>query len=289
MRALVSGNMGFIGRNFSRRLVDDGWVVEGFDIKNGVDARTYFPNSDRRFDLLVHAAAVVGGRVSIDGDPLGILQNEGIDYAALSWAVRTGTPVLFFSSSAAYPVALQTRRGHPLHEHDLHPLGRISPPDQTYGWSKVNGERMVEAARAAGATVSVVRPFSGYGTDQDTDYPFPAFLARATAREDPFTIWGDGTQVRDFIHIDDIYAACMAIVGSGTTDPVNLATGVGTSFLELARMVTTEVGYEPEIRLLTDKPTGVRVRVGDPTRMRRYHEPRVSLLDGIRRALEGAP
>jgi nucleoside-diphosphate-sugar epimerase len=283
--------MGFIGRNFVRRLLRDGWTVSGFDIKTGPDgdARTWFPANDRRYDLLVHAAAVVGGRVSIDGDPLGILQNEGIDYAALSWAVRTGTPVLFFSSSAAYPVALQARRGHRLHEHDLHPLGRISPPDQTYGWSKVNGERMVEAARAAGATVSVVRPFSGYGTDQDADYPFRAFLDRATAREDPFTIWGDGTQVRDFIHIDDIYTACMAIVGSGAEDPVNLATGVPTSFRDLARMVTAEVGYEPEIRLLTDKPTGVRYRVGDPTRMRRYHEPRVSLLDGIRRALEGAP
>jgi nucleoside-diphosphate-sugar epimerase len=240
------------------------------------------------YDLLIHAAAVVGGRVSIDGDPLGIAGNMGIDHAALSWAVRTGTTVLYFSSSAAYPVGLQIGRGRPLAESDLHPGGTVGHPDNTYGWSKVTGEVMVAAARAAGATVSVVRPFSGYGTDQDTDYPFPSFVARAVAREDPFTIWGDGQQVRDFIHIDDIYAACMAIVGSGTTDPVNLSTGIGTSFNQLADLITREAGYTPTIRHLTDKPTGVRFRVGDPTRMRRYHEPRVSLLDGIRRALEGA-
>jgi nucleoside-diphosphate-sugar epimerase len=289
VRALVSGDAGFIGRNFTRRLLADGWDVDGFDIKTGTDARAWFPANDDRYDLLIHAAAVVGGRVSIDGDPLGIAGNMGVDHAALSWAVRTGTPVLYFSSSAAYPVGLQVARGRPLFEDDLHPQGTVAHPDQTYGWSKVTGEVMVDAARAAGAAVSVVRPFSGYGTDQDADYPFRAFVDRAVAREDPFTVWGTGEQVRDFIHIDDIYAACMAIVASGTTDPVNLATGIGTSFLDLARMVTAEAGYAPSIECLIDKPTGVQVRVGDPTRMRRYWEPRVTLLDGIRRALAGEP
>ena len=286
MRALVSGDAGFIGRNFTRRLLADGWHVDGFDIRtDGVDAREYFPASDRAYDLLVHAAAVVGGRVSIDGDPLGIAQNMGIDHAALSWAVRTGTPVLYFSSSAAYPVALQRGRGHALVEGDVN-LWHVGRPDQTYGWSKVTGEVMVEAARAAGATVSVVRPFSGYGTDQDTDYPFRAFLDRARARLDPFEVWGDGQQARDFIHVDDVFDACMAIVASGTTDPVNLCTGRATSFLDLARMVTTAVGYQPTITPLPDKPVGVRCRVGSPVRMRRYHEPRITLEEGIRRALD---
>lgn len=284
MRVLISGDAGFIGRNFTRRLRDLGHQVDGFDIRTGTDARDWFPASTERWDLCVHAAAVVGGRQSIDGDPLGVAQNLGIDHAALSWAVRTRTPMLYFSSSAAYPVALQTGRGHPLAEGDIN-LHHVGAPDQTYGWSKVTGEVLAGHARAAGAHISVVRPFSGYGTDQDADYPFRAFLDRAVAREDPFTIWGDGEQVRDFIHIDDVFDACMAIVGSGTTDPVNLATGIGTSFNDLAAMVATEVGYRPHVEHLLDKPTGVKVRVGDPTRMRRYHEPRVTLLDGIRRAL----
>jgi nucleoside-diphosphate-sugar epimerase len=287
VRALVSGDAGFIGRNFARRLLADGWDVVGFDIKTGNDARKLFPhNNDYGYDLLIHAAAVVGGRTAIDGDPLGIAQNMGIDHAALSWAVRTGTPVLYFSSSAAYPVALQVGRGRPLGEMDLQLRGKVGMPDQTYGWSKVTGEVMVDAARKAGATVSVVRPFSGYGTDQDTDYPFPAFIARAKAKADPFDVWGSGQQTRDFIHIDDIYAASMAIVGSGTTEPVNLCTGTSTSFLDLARMVTLEAGYHPEIRPLPDKPVGCKHRVGDPRLMRRYWEPKVSLRDGIRRALE---
>jgi nucleoside-diphosphate-sugar epimerase len=288
MRALVSGDAGFIGRNFTRLLRADGWDVTGFDIKTSDDARDWFPMSTTRYDLLVHAAALVGGRESIDGNPLGIFGNAGIDHAALSWAVRTGTPVLYFSSSAAYPVGLQTSPGHPLHENDLHPDGKVSPADQSYGATKVFGERMVADARKAGAVVTVVRPFSGYGTDQDLDYPFPSFIDRALRGADPFEVWGDGGQVRDFIHVDDVYQACMNIVDSGTTDPVNLCTGVGTSFLDLARMVTHAAGYAPAIECLTDKPTGVRHRVGDPTRMRRYWEPRVSLREGVERALDGA-
>ena len=287
MRVLVSGDAGFIGRNFTRRLTADGYDVHGFDIRTGVDARDWFPASSERYDLLVHAAAVVGGRMSIDGDPLGIAGNMGIDHAALSWAVRTKTPVLYFSSSAAYPVALQNDGAGPLVESDIN-LHHVGRPDQTYGWSKVTGEMLAAAARDAGARVSVVRPFSGYGTDQDPDYPFRAFIDRARARMDPFPVWGDGQQVRDFIHVDDVYAACMAIVASGTTDPVNLATGRGVPFLALARMVTEAVGYQPTIECLVDRPVGVRVRVGDPTRMRRYHQPAVTLEQGIARALEGA-
>lgn len=283
----MSGDAGFIGRTFTRRLAADGWDVTGFDVKTGTDARDWFPANGDRFDLLVHAAALVGGRVAIDGDPLGIAGNMGIDHAALSWAVRTGTPVLYFSSSAAYPVVLQARGiRRRLVESDLSfQVGAVGMPDQTYGWSKVTGERLVAEARLLGARVSVVRPFSGYGEDQDLDYPFPSFIARAARRDDPFDVWGDGSQTRDFVHVDDVYAASMRVVESGTTDPVNLCTGHATSFAHLAAAVTRVAGYRPAIRYLEGMPTGVAYRVGNPHRMSRFHAPRVTLDEGIERAL----
>jgi len=286
-RVLVSGDAGFIGRNFTRRMLDDGWDVTGFDIKTGTDARDYFPGSDERFDLLVHAAAVVGGRVSIDGDPLGVASNMGIDTAAFSWAVRTGTPVLYFSSSAAYPVVLQARGlRRRLVESDLSLRTQgIGMPDATYGWSKLTGEVLAQHARRLGATVTVVRPFSGYGEDQDLDYPFPSFIDRAVRRVDPFPVWGDGQQVRDFIHIDDVYAACMALAERRVDVPVNLCSGLPTSFDQLAVIVMREAGYTAPIEHLTGKPTGVDYRVGDPHRMELHHRPTVTLDEGIRRAL----
>lgn len=195
--------------------------------------------------------------------------------------------MLYFSSSAAYPVARQSlAEAHVLHEDDIQ-LGAATfgAPDARYGWAKLTGEQLARAARESGLPVSVVRPFSGYGEDQDDTYPFRAILERAKAHEDPFVVWGPGTQVRDWIHIDDVVAGALAVVESGTDEPVNLCTGVGTSMLELARLCCEQVGYEPTFTPLPDRPTGVAHRVGDPGRLHRYWRPAVPLVEGVRRSL----
>lgn len=304
MRALVSGASGFVGRHFAARLDRDGWDVEGFDIADYIsrDAVEVFDHSSARYDLLVHAAANVGGRVNIDGDPLGVARNAAIDAAMFRWAVRTGTRVLYFSSSAAYPTWMQARgKECQLIEGDIDQpdvrsytnprngetmvAGFASEADNTYGTVKRFGEYLAGKARDLGADVHVVRPFSGYGEDQSLDYPFPSFIDRAKRRADPFDVWGDGTQVRDFIHIDDIVEACLRIVDADCQQPVNLCTGIGTSFLELADKVCAAVGYSPEVLVHPARPTGVHHRVGDPTRMHDFWEPRITLDEGIARAV----
>jgi nucleoside-diphosphate-sugar epimerase len=162
----------------------------------------------------------------------------------------------------------------------------IGRPDQTYGWAKITGEMLAAHVNAAGIPVHVFRPFSGYGADQSPDYPCRAFLDRARRREDPFVIWGDGRQTRDFIHIDDIVAAVFAAIEQDVRGPVNLCTGIPTSFTELATLVTEAVGYAPAFEYLRDKPTGVQYRVGSPSLMRSFYEPKISLEQGIRMALD---
>lgn len=293
----MSGASGFVGRHFSARLERDGWDVTGFDIADYVsrDAVDWFRTDGSRYDLLVHCAANVGGRMKIDGDPLWVAHNLAVDEAAFRWAVRTVTPVLYFSSSAAYPIHMQERGCHwKLEEGDF---ARANEPDaysdqwfdgeadSTYGLAKRVGEYLAGKAREMGATVSVVRPFSGYGTDQSLDYPFPSFIDRAKRRADPFDVWGDGTQTRDFIHIDDIVQAGLNIVEAREARPVNLCTGIPTSFLELAAACAAAVGYEPTVVTHPDKPTGVHYRVGDPTFMHEFHTPRITLAEGILRAV----
>lgn len=286
-RALVTGWAGFIGRNFRRRLEDDGWDVEGCDIKDGVDCREVFARETRRYDLIVHAAAVVGGRQMIDGEPLKVATDLAIDSDMFNWVVNTEQPrVLYFSSSAAYPIKFQKLTdAHALEERELVITGDISEPDQSYGWVKVTGEKLAGLARDMGTNVTVVRPFSGYGHDQDLTYPFPSFIERARRRRDPFTIWGDGSQVRDLIHVDDVVEACLMILTADVRWPVNLGTGRATSFNELAKLVTRIAGYSPWFAHEIGMPRGVEYRVADVTRMHNYYEPRVTLEEGIRRAL----
>lgn len=297
-RALITGDRGFLGRHFKAELLSRGWEVSGLDTKvtKAQDCRTFFRwDADRRdahehFDLVVHCAAVVGGRETIENDPLATAESLSIDAEMFRWAAvaRPGR-VLYFSSSAAYPVSLQTGYDGPaaaLQEGDIRLSPVVGTPDEIYGWSKVTGELLADRLRRAGVPVTVVRPFSGYGSDQDESYPFRAILERVKRREDPLEIWSDGT--RDWIHVDDVVAGALAVAESGTEQPVNLCTGRPTSFTNLARlMAAASPAYAtpPAIHVLTDKPAGVAYRVGDPERMLSFYTPKISLEQGIVRSL----
>jgi nucleoside-diphosphate-sugar epimerase len=288
MRVLLTGHRGFVGRHLQAGMEERGWDVTGIDPVDGVDALDFFRGETARFDLAVHCAAIVGGRASIDGSPLGVATNLALDSWYMRWLVRARVPrAVYYSSSAAYPVSLQSEGAHwALHESFIN-LDEPELPDATYGWAKLSGEKLARYAEAEGCRLLIPRPFSGYGEDQADCYPFPAFAARARRREAPFTIWGDGTSCRDWIHIDDVVGATLALLDADVTGPVNIGTGRATSFDELARLMTAAAGYEAGLRYEATAPQGVHTRVCDPSAMREWYEPKVSLEEGVRRAVTG--
>jgi nucleoside-diphosphate-sugar epimerase len=292
--ALVTGSAGLIGRHFSNYLLAQGWSVQEIDIKyRHRDAREYFCQIDTpTYDLVVHCAAHVGGRLDIENRAAYIgAYNVQLDGAMFEWALRTRPAhTIYWSSSAAYPVNLQLDDANSvdLCERDIY-LNEPEVADFTYGWAKLVGERLAQEAAAEGLRVHVFRPFSGWADDQDASYPVGAFIERARRRADPFDVWGDGEQVRDFIHVSDVIEAAMTAIDQDYPGPLNLCTGVPTSFNELAGLVTSAAGYRPTLRHHLDKPQGVRYRVGDPTELHKVWAPRVSLEDGIKAALAPAP
>lgn len=292
MNVLITGSAGFLGRHFVARLHADGHVGAAMDLADSPpgDALDFFQCDDGGFDLVLHLAAVSPHRAAIDGRALAVgAGNLALDAALFDWAARTRPGrVVYFSSSAAYPVNLQCGC-EPLtslrEDHVALDRKNLGAPDAIYGWVKLTGERLADAYRAQGGAVTVVRPFSGYGEDQSDSFPFGAFRDRALRRDDPFEIWGDGTQTRDWIHVDDVVGATLAAVEQGVDGPINLCTGAGTSMRELAGMFAAEAGYRPEFKFIESAPTGVAYRVGDPARLHEIYTPRVSLAEGVRRAL----
>ncbi len=292
MRILISGHKGFVGRNFIEFLAKQVGVDEivGIDLKDGHDCRDFFKRDNSYFDLVIHLAAIVGGRLTIEGNPLSVATDLSIDAEMFNWALRTKPgKIVYFSSSAAYPIEAQEKPHDGLRESQIN-LDHIKNPDMTYGWAKLTGEYLAKFAREAGLKVYVFRPFSGYGSDQDLDYPFPSFIKRAAEKTNPFEIWGDGTQTRDFIHIDDIVAAVWTVIHktmlqSEIPEAINLCTGRETSFRELANLCCEAASSYPDKLYLLDKPVGVKYRHGDPSLMTNYYIPRVTLEEGIRRAL----
>lgn len=298
-RALVTGSAGFVGRHMAAELRRRGFVTAESDVLldadgagPGVDCLNVFRNGMTVYDLVVHAAARAPHRAAIDGQPASAVYNRLLDAAMFDWALRTGQRrVLYLSSSAVYPLDLQDDFAFPrqLTEANVR-LARknIGAPADAYGWTKLAGEQLAAQASAAGLPVHVVRPFSGYGEGQSEDFPFGAFIGRARRREDPFKVWGDGRQVRDWIHIDDVVAGALAVVDADVREPVNLCTGIGTTLGELAELACAAAGYAPEFQFDVRAPAGVAYRVGDPARLCEIYTPRVSLAEGVARALKRA-
>ena len=299
MKALVTGSSGFIGRHMTQELLRRGYTVTQVDIEGTsattpIDALAFFSNSEAHYDLVVHAAAQIGGRVGIEHRALKTgSANLQLDAAMFGWALRTRPEhIVYLSSSAVYPVELQRNAKMKYLQERSVSLDRPGLPDELYGWTKLTGEQLTDAALASGIQIHVVRPFSGYGSDQSIDYPFGSFLDRTMQRRDPFRIWGDGTQIRDWIHVDDVINAILTIVESNVLDPVNICTGRATSFNELAQMFfsifsdITGEKYSPELQHVLSAPRGVSYRVGAPGQLLKIYTPRISLEQGIARAIK---
>jgi GDP-L-fucose synthase len=300
-KVLITGGAGFVGRHFARHFLECGDEVHVVDpivpLTGAIDpaagwpgwtpydyprfcyhrddCRDYFRRKiETDFDYALHLAAMVGGRLMIEKNPLAVADDLSIDAAYWQWAMQARPArTVCFSSSAAYPISLQRAEGYVLLREDMISFDdTIGMPDMTYGWAKLTCEYLARLAhRQHGLKSIVYRPFSGYGEDQDESYPFPAICKRAIAcrGSNELRVWGSGTQKRDFIHIDDcVRGVAMTMDRIDDGEAVNLSTGVLTSFVEFARLAAAACGYAPEIRGTTDMPSGVHARGGDTERQR---------------------
>lgn len=235
-----------------------------------------------------HFAAIVGGRAMIDGDPMKVALDLSIDAEFFYWITRNKPErVLYPSSSAAYPINKQTEGNTvQLKESDID-FSNMGQPDMTYGWTKLTGEFLAKiAASHYGVHITCIRPFSGYGEDQDFTYPIPSLAKRAVHKERPFEVWGTGHQGRDFVHIDDVLDCtllAMDKIGDGTA--INIGMGRLTSFREVIGILCKIAGYETEIKCLLDKPVGVHSRYCnmDFVKERLGWSAKISLEEGLSR------
>lgn len=247
-----------------------------------------------KFNDVFHFAAIVGGRLKIDGDPLMVALDLSIDAEFFYWLTRhKPARVLYPSSSAAYPTSLQTTDGAiALSEGDIDFTKNLGTPDMTYGWTKLTGEFLaLIAAKHYGISIVCIRPFSGYGEDQETDYPVPAIALRAAKRENPFEVWGSGKQGRDFVHIDDIIDFIFILLDNVSDGSAyNIGSGKLTSFLELIEVFSKIADYKPTIKPLLDKPVGVHSRYCDMSLVEKKFgwKAKISLEEGMRRVYNKA-
>jgi nucleoside-diphosphate-sugar epimerase len=279
------------GRRDNLTGLGDDRILE-LDLADRVLTFERFPESEYVF----HLAAVHGGRGFIDTYPDQVLVNLGIDNNVYTAAAKVGARrVIHASSACVYPITLQKDASsrHLLSEDEA---GFDVPgkafSDGAYGWAKIMGEyqlwQFALQGRFSGASARI---FTAYGERENESHAAIALIAKALLRMDPFPIWGDGKQTRNFTHVQDTVEGLLRLGALADEEPfraVNVGSSRHHTVLEFVETVFDLLGWRPaELELQTWRPVGVASRASDNTLSRALFgwEPEVPLADGIERTL----
>jgi GDP-L-fucose synthase len=296
-KILITGSSGFLGSHAVRNFQSQGHHVIGIDIVAGEttsivnDIRSYINSCNTKFDILLHFAAEVKGRSNIETNYLNMIENIEIDRQVFKWATHHVNHIIYPSSCAVYPVQYQTTVDYPLIESMINfESNTIGVSDHLYGWCKLTAERMLwQLHQNTNLKIHVLRPFSGYGPGQSTDYPMANLVNLIKTDPTNLSVWGDGTQTRDWVHVNDILNTIQWCVKNNTSHlTVNIGTGVSISFIDLITQIY-KIIYDkecPEIKKLINKPSGMQHRVADIELQKQFDIlPGISLTDGIKTLL----
>ncbi len=318
-KVLITGAAGFVGRHFCKFFLDKKFEVTAIDnlqkFTGAVDPKKSWPlfnpcdyknfkfskidcsewfkkNKKKKFDYVFHLAAIVGGREMIENNPLAVAQDLNIDSKFWEWCVAAKPKkTVYFSSSASYPLNLQSKKFYRLlKEGDLNFTKNLGIPDFTYGWSKLTGEYLANIAYQKHGIRSVCyRPFSGYGEDQDMNYPFPNLCKNIllSKKKGTVNVWGNGKQMRDFIHIDDCVDGVIKTMDKvNDASAINLSTGIYTSFIDFLNSSKSIIGTNFKIIKKVSKPVGVFARAGNTDLQKKLgFKYKISLKEGIEKGL----
>lgn len=310
-RVLVTGGASFIGSHLVDALVGQGARVRIVDdlssgrldnIRHHLNAGSVeFVQADLRepgvaraamrdIQTVFHLAADHGGRGYVDTHQAGPATDFFLGGLIFWEARRAGVEkVVYASSGCVYPNYLQTDPNQDLYlTEDL-----VKPPydaDNLYGWAKLMNELTLQAyCREYGMKGASCRYFTVYGPRGKENHAVIAMIARAFVGENPFEVWGDGNQVRNWTYVDDIVRGTLLAgekIDDGTA--VNLGTMERVRVIDAVRMVLEYTGHKAEIRLRPDMPTGPMNRVADNSLARRLlgWEPQVAFKDGLKRTID---
>ncbi|MCX4734000.1 GDP-L-fucose synthase [Streptomyces sp. NBC_01363] len=293
-RIFVAGHRGLVGSAVVRLLAAEGHEVitrdrDHLDLRDA--ARTEAFLREVRPDAVVLAAAKVGGIMANHTYPVQFLEdNLRIQLSVVAGAHAAGVErLLFLGSSCIYPrLAPQ-----PIPESALL-TGPLEPTNEAYALAKIAGIVQTRSYRRQyGASYISAMPTNLYGPgdnfDPETSHVLPALIRRfhEACRDcsSAVTLWGSGSPRREFLHVDDLAAACLLLLERYDGDePVNIGCGSDLTIRELASMVQNVTGFQGTVEWDTTKPDGTPRKLLDVSRLTALgFVPRIALRDGIAR------
>ena len=305
-RVYVAGNTGLVGSAIVRMLHRKGYTnifstpSSHFDLRRQDDVERFFKNNEPEYVYL--AAAKVGG-IGANKDYPGhfiydnLMIQSNIIHAARKFGVKK---LLFLGSSCIYPKMCE----QPIKEEYLL-TGPLEPTNDAYAIAKIAGIKMCQAYRKQyGFNAISLMPTNLYGPndnfDLETSHVLPALIRKLDAGKDnighdlggsyqyPVTLWGDGSPMREFLHVDDLADACFtAMLKYDESEPINVGTGEDVTIKELASIISGVVGFTGGIDWDTSKPNGTPRKVLNVDKIKSLGwEPKISLKEGIKSTYE---
>ena len=289
----VAGHRGMVGSAILRKLEAEGFynistrTFSELDLRSQSDVALFFEKEKPDFVFL--AAAKVGGIVANNTyraeflyDNL-VIQNNVIHHSYLNGVKK----LLFLGSSCIYPKMAP----QPLKE-DALLTGLLEPTNEPYAIAKIAGIKMCDAYRDQyGCDFISVMPTNLYGPNDNYDlknsHVLPALIRKfheaKIEGKDQVEIWGTGSPLREFMHVDDLVSACYYLMQNYSDSGfVNIGVGKDISIKELALMIKTIVDFKGELTFDTSKPDGTPRKLMDVSKLENLgFKYNIELEDGI--------
>lgn len=310
-KVLVTGGASFIGSHLVDALVDRGASIRVVDdlssgrlenIKRQVEkGKIRFIEADLRetgvarammkdIQVVFHLAADHGGRGYVDLHQAGPASNLFLDGIVFWEAVKARVEkVCYASSGCVYPNYMQTDTTKEIYLKE----SDVKPPhdaDNMYGWAKLMAELTLQAYhREHGLGAASCRYFTVYGPRGVENHAVIAMIGRAFVGQNPFEIWGDGQQIRNWTYVDDIVEGTVLAaekISDGTA--VNLGTMERVRVIDAAQLALEYAGRKADFKFLRNMPTGPANRVADNALAKKLlgWEPRVTFREGLRKTMD---
>ncbi|HMN03059.1 GDP-L-fucose synthase [Geobacter anodireducens] len=277
-RIYVAGHRGLVGSAIVRKLTAEGYgnlllrTSGELDLRDQAAVAAFF--AAERPDYVFLAAAKVGGIVANNTYPAEfIYDNLMIEANVIHSAYRTGvSKLLFLGSTCIYP----KMASQPIREEYLL-TGPLEPTNEAYAIAKIAGISLCRSYnRQYGTRFIAAMPTNLYGPNDNFDleksHVLPALIRKfheaKVAGAPSVTIWGTGTPLREFIHVDDVADAALYLMRHHEgNDIVNIGSGEEISIRDLALLVKKIVGFEGELVFDASKPDGTPRKLSDVSRL----------------------
>lgn len=315
-RVVVTGGASFIGSHLVDRLLELGAIVSIIDdFSSGL--RSNLTSSEVKVieldlasspdevkevisseapNILFHLAAIHGGRGFIETFGSQMLTNLCIDNNVFEASIQSGVGMIVHASSAcAYPVGLQDSSedlGYLTEDQAGFATAGQAYPDGVYGWVKLIGELQLATLASSETRGRSARIFTAYGERENESHAAIALIAKSLMKLDPFPIWGDGNQTRNFTHVSDTVEGLL-LLGSDTRsisyDVFNLGSDTHIRVIDFVREVHSQLGWSPSTYdFQCDKPVGVASRAADNKKIIETFgwSPSLTITEGIGRTID---